>query len=197
MSTHTYGNLPLDLRPALRRHGLGGTDVWWTEWGVGAGHFGDVHDGVLGAPFVLSGLLDAQGRPGALAYWVISDHFEELGRPPRLFHNGFGLLSVGNLRKPRYWAVYLAQQLGDQLFAVALAGDGAGTLVRAWAARREDGTVDVLVWNGTINVALRDGDARLDRQVRGPAGRRADPPGAGPAAMNARPRPVRTSLPRR
>ena len=166
VSTHTYGNLPLDLRPALRRNGLADTDVWWTEWGIGAGHFGDVHDGVLGAPFVLSGLHDAQGRVGALAYWVISDHFEELGRPPRLFHNGFGLLSVGNLRKPRYWSVYLAQQLGDQLLSVASSGDGAGTLVRAWAARHDDGTIDVLAWNGTINVALRDGDARLDRQVR-------------------------------
>jgi xylan 1,4-beta-xylosidase len=166
VSTHTYGNLPLDLRPALRRHGLGGVGVWWTEWGIGAGHFGDVHDGVLGAPFVLSGLLDVQGRADALAYWVISDHFEELGRPPRLFHNGFGLLSVGNLRKPRYWAVHLAQQLGDRLLAVEADGDGAGTLVRAWAARRDDGTADVLIWNGTINVALRDGDARLDRRVQ-------------------------------
>lgn len=166
VSTHTYGNLPLDLRPALRRHGLGSIDVWWTEWGIGAGHFGEVHDGVLGAPFVLTGLLDAQGRVDALAYWVVSDHFEELGRPPRLFHNGFGLLSVGNLRKPRYWAVHLAQQLGDQVLPLRSDGDGAGTLVRTWAARRDDGTVDVLVWNGTINVALRDGDARLDRQVR-------------------------------
>lgn len=165
VSTHTYGNLPLDLRPALRRHGLGGAEIWWTEWGIGAGHFGDVHDGVLGAPFVLSGLLDGQGRVDALAYWVISDHFEELGRPPRLFHNGFGLLTVGNLRKPRYWAVHLAEQLGDRLLALSADGDGAGTLVRAWAARRDDGTVDVLVWNGTINVALRDGDVRLDRRV--------------------------------
>jgi xylan 1,4-beta-xylosidase len=166
VSTHTYGNLPLDLRPALRRHDLGDAEVWWTEWGIGAGHFGDVHDGVLGAPFVLSGLLDAQGRVDALAYWVVSDHFEELGRPPRLFHNGFGLLSVGNLRKPRYWAVYLAQQLGDRLLAVEADGDGAGTLVRAWAARRDNGTVDVLIWNGTINVALHRGDARLDRRVQ-------------------------------
>ena len=165
VSTHTYGNVPLDLRPALRRHGLGGVDVWWTEWGIGAGHFGDVHDGVLGAPFVLTGLLEAQGRLDALAYWVVSDHFEELGRPPRLFHNGFGLLSVGNLRKPRYWAVNLAQQLGDQLLALLAEGDGAGTLVRAWAARQDDGTVDVLVWNGTNNVALRAGDARLDREI--------------------------------
>lgn len=165
VSTHTYGNLPLDLRPALRRHGMAGLPVWWTEWGVGSAHFGPIHDGPMGAPFALSGLLGAQGRLDALAYWVISDHFEELGRPPRLFHNGFGLLSVGNLRKPRYWALHLAAHLGDHVLPCDVTGDGAGTLVQAWAAIDDDGTIDVLIWNGTVNAALMGGDERLDRQV--------------------------------
>jgi xylan 1,4-beta-xylosidase len=165
VTTHTYGNVPLDLRPALERHGFEGADVWWTEWGVGSTHFGAVHDGVFGAPFVLAGLRSAQGRLDRIAYWVISDHFEELGRPSRLFHNGFGLLTVGNLRKPRYWALHLAAHQGDQILRTQLAGDGAGTLVQAWASRHDDGTVDVLVWNGTINAALLAGDPRLDRRV--------------------------------
>ncbi len=166
VSTHTYGNLPLDTRPALHRSGFDGVPIWWTEWGVGSTHFGFVHDGVIGAPFVLSGFAAAQGRIDALAYWVVSDHFEELGRPPRLFHNGFGLLSVGNLRKPRYWAVHLASHLGDEVLASRVDGDGAGVLVQAWATRHHDGTVDVLVWNGTINAELVGGDPRLDRRVR-------------------------------
>jgi xylan 1,4-beta-xylosidase len=165
VTTHTYGNVPLDLRPALERHGFDGVDVWWTEWGVGSTHFGAVHDGVFGAPFVLTGMHSAQGRLDRIAYWVISDHFEELGRPPRLFHNGFGLLTVGNLRKPRYWAVHLAAHQGDRVLRTQLSGDGAGTLVQAWASRHDDGTVDVLVWNGTINAALLAGDPRLDRRV--------------------------------
>jgi xylan 1,4-beta-xylosidase len=166
ISTHTYGNLPADFRSALRRHGLAGIPIWWTEWGVGSTHFGPVHDSAIGAPFVLSGFLSAQGRVEALAYWVISDHFEELGRAPRLFHNGFGLLSVGNLRKPRYWAVHLAAHLGDEVLRTTLEGDGAETLVQAWATRHPNGAVDVLVWNGTINAALMAGDQRLDRSVR-------------------------------
>jgi len=165
VSTHTYGNLPLDPRPALRRHGFDGIPIWWTEWGIDAAHFGQVHDSAMGAPFVLSGLHSAQGRVDALAYWVISDQFEELGRPQRLFHNGFGLLTIGNLRKPRYWAVHLAEHLGDQVLTTHAEGDGAGSLVQAWANRHEDGTVDVLVWNGTVNVALLAGDPRLDRSV--------------------------------
>jgi xylan 1,4-beta-xylosidase len=166
VSTHTYGNLPLDLRPTLRRNGFDEVPIWWTEWGVGSTHFGPVHDGVLGAPFVLSGLAAAQGNLDALAYWVVSDHFEELGRPPRLFHNGFGLLTVGNLRKPRYWAVHLAAHQGDEVLASRVEGDGAQVLVQSWATRHDDGTVDVLVWNGTVNAALMNGDPRLDREVR-------------------------------
>ncbi len=50
----------------------------------------------------------AAGRLDALAPWVASDHFEELGRPPRLLHGGFGLLTVGNLAKPKFWALRLA-----------------------------------------------------------------------------------------
>lgn len=166
VSTHTYGNLPVDLRPALHRHGLPDPQIWWTEWGVGHTHFGPIHDAVLGAPFVLSGYQAVQGRMDAIAYWVVSDHFEELGRPPRLLHDGFGLLTVGNLRKPRYWAAHLAAHQGEVTLASSLSGDGADVLVRAWATRHGDGTIDVLVWNGTVNAELVGGDRRLDRTVR-------------------------------
>ena len=164
-TTHTYGNLPLDFRPALERHGFGTAPIQWTEWGVGSTHFGPIHDGVSGAPFVLSGFKSVQGRMDALAYWVVSDHFEELGRPPRLFHDGFGLLTVGNLRKPRYWALHLAAHQGDTVLPSTLTGDGADVLVQAWATRHDDGTIDVLVWNGTCNAELMNGDPRLARQV--------------------------------
>lgn len=166
VTSHTYGNLPLDTRPSLHRHGHDGIPTWWTEWGVGSTHYGSVHDSVLGAAFALSGYHDVQERMQALAYWVISDHFEELGRPPALFHNGFGLLTVGNLRKPRYWAVHLAAHQGDAVLATDLSGDGADVLVRAWATKHDDGTVDVLIWNGTVNAELMNGEPRLDRTVQ-------------------------------
>lgn len=73
---------------------------------------------------------------------------------------------MGNLRKPRYWAVHLAAHQGDRVLDARLSGDGADVVVQAWATRHDDGTVDVLVWNGTINAALVGGDLRLDRTVR-------------------------------
>jgi Glycosyl hydrolases family 39 len=105
-------------------------------------------------------------RVGALSHWVASDHFEELGAPPELFHGGFGLLSVGNLRKPRYWALALLAGMGRHRLGVEVSGDGAGGLVEALAARHEDGRTGILVWNGTLDQGKMAGDARLDREVR-------------------------------
>ncbi|MEO8897704.1 MAG: xylan 1,4-beta-xylosidase [Candidatus Dormibacter sp.] len=166
LSTHTYGNIPLDARPILRRHGRDDSLIWWTEWGIGSGHSDPIHGTAFDAPFLLRGYKAVQGRVDALAHWVVSDHFEELGWPQRLFHNGFGLLTVGNLRKPRFWAQRMASELGDEVLAVQLRGDGAGGLIDAWATRASDGRVDLLVWNGTPNAAEHRGNPVLERTVR-------------------------------
>jgi xylan 1,4-beta-xylosidase len=163
VSTHTYGNIPLDFR---RRGDLEGVDVLWTEWGVTPTHFASVTDEAFGGPFALHGMKSAHGRIDGLAYWVVSDHFEELGRPPRLLHGGFGLLTVGNLRKARWWALRLAEELDDRLVGLQLGGDGAGTLVDGWASRGEDGTIQLLVWNGTLDQSKVEGDPLLERTLQ-------------------------------
>ncbi|MFI7703557.1 hypothetical protein [Nonomuraea sp. NPDC049480] len=162
LSTHTYGNAPLDWRPALARHGRD-IPIWWTEWGPTPTHFHGVGDGPFGAAFLLHGMKSAAGRIAALSHWVASDHFEELGRPPRLFHGGFGLLTVGNLRKPRFHALSLAARLGDHELPATSDGDVAG--VEAWAARHDDGRIGVLVWNGTLNHSQASGAPELARTI--------------------------------
>ena len=164
LTTHTYGNVPLDVAATARDAGLESPPVWWTEWGISPTHFAGINDSVLAAPFVLHGVFSAMERAEFLAYWVVSDHFEELGRPPRLFHGGFGLLTVGNLRKPHYWALRMLQMLGDERLAVELAGDGAGSLVNALAARDAEG-VALLVWNGTLDQSKAGGDPLLEREL--------------------------------
>lgn len=166
LSTHTYGSPPLDLRPALARHGRAGAPVWWTEWGVTPTHFNPINDGVLSAAFLLRGMRSALGRVEALAYWVISDHFEELGRPPALLHGGFGLLTVGNLRKPRFWALDLLGRLGPERLHVVATGDGADSLVESVATRDPSGTVSVLVWNSTLDQSQPEWAPLLERHVR-------------------------------
>ena len=166
MSTHVYGNVPLDLRPALAAAGREGTPIWWTEWGATPTHFNLVGDTVFAAAFLLRGMASALGRVGALSHWVASDHFEELGAPSELFHGGFGLLSVGNLRKPRYWALALVARLGPHRLPVDVTGDGALGLVDALAARHDDGRIGILAWNGTLDQSKIGGDPVLSRAVR-------------------------------
>ncbi|SRR5579885_640287 len=165
LSTHTYGNLPLDVRRLLATPDFDHVRVWWTEWGVSPTHFAPVNDSVFSAAFLLHGMKRTQGKADMLAYWVLSDHFEELGRAPRLFHGGFGLLTIGNLRKPRYWALALAQDMGTQLVQLDLQGDGAGSLVDGWASRKFDGSLDLLLWNGTLDQSMVAGNRLLDRRL--------------------------------
>ncbi|MFF4766640.1 glycoside hydrolase [Streptomyces sp. NPDC001255] len=170
VSTHTYGNAPLDFRPLTRAYaeatGRPEPEILWTEWGVTPTHFHPVSDSVFSAPFVLRGMKSALASTDALAYWVATDQFEELGWPPKLFHGGFGLLTVGNLRKPRYWALWLLNQLAGDRAPVAVSGDGADATVEALATRAEDGSaVDVLVWNGTLDQSKVAGAAALGRSA--------------------------------
>lgn len=165
VSTHTYGNAPLDLRATLARHDRQDAQIWWTEWGVSPTHFGNANDGVFSAAFLARGMRSAAGRIHALSYWVVSDQFEELGRPPRLLHGGFGLRTVGELRKPRWWALWLLEQLGVDEVAATVTGDGADSLVEAWASRDDD-RVAVALWNGTLDQTKVDGSAELARTAR-------------------------------
>jgi xylan 1,4-beta-xylosidase len=165
LSTHTYGNAPLDLRPIAARHGRPELALWWTEWGAHASHFNGAHDSVWSGAYLVRGMVSAMGRTDAVAYWTVSDHFEELGRPSALLHGGFGLLTVGNLRKPRWWALWMLEQLLPDRIAVEVEGDGAGDMVNAVATGDDHGRVSLVVWNATVDVSKAGGDPLLDRAV--------------------------------
>ena len=170
VTTHTYGSPPLDFRPMLERYGREGTPIWWTEWGVTPTHFNEVSDAVFAGTFLLRGMASCMGpgtdpRVEALSYWVVSDHFEELGRPPALLHGGFGTRTVGELRKPRWWALALLERLFPARLGVTLTGDGAGSLVEAIGSRSSSGEVGVLAWNLTLDQLKASGSAELARPV--------------------------------
>jgi xylan 1,4-beta-xylosidase len=166
VSTHTYGSPPLDLRPTLARFGREDAKILWTEWGVTPTHFNPVNDSASSATFLLQGMRSSAGRLDALSYWVASDHFEELGRPPRLLHGGFGLITVGGIAKARYHALQLLSRLGDVELPVVARGDGADGLVQSWASRRADGSLAILLWNHTLDQAKYAGGFGLDRRIR-------------------------------
>ena len=82
----------------------------------------------------------------------------ELGEAPTLFHGGFGLLTIGNLRKPRFWALAILELLGDEELASVVEGDGGGSLVEAWASRDGDGRIAIAAWSGTLDQSKAEGD---------------------------------------
>ncbi|MEV0285789.1 MULTISPECIES: xylan 1,4-beta-xylosidase [unclassified Kribbella] len=165
VSTHTYGSPPLDVQASLDRHGFSDARILWTEWGVTPTHFNPINDSVFSGVFLLRGMKSAAGRVDALAYWVASDHFEELGRPPRFLHGGFGLQTVGGVAKPRFHAMSLLSRLGPVELPVTLTGDGGGSLVEAWASR-DDERIAVLLWNLTLDQTKAGGAPELSRTVR-------------------------------
>lgn len=165
VSSHAYGLPPLDLRPITVRFGRPDLPLWWTEWGVSPTHSAAINDSVWGAPLVARGMRSAAGRMEALSYWVASDHFVELGDAESLFHGGFGLLTIGNLRKPRFWAISMLERLGTHEMDCTVDGDGGGSLVEAWASRAPGGRIAIAAWNGTLDPSKADGDSQLDRSV--------------------------------
>ncbi len=166
ISTHTYGAPPLDLRPIAEHLGRPGLPLHWTEWGVSPTHAASVNDSVWGAPLICRGMRSGAGRLASLSCWVASDHFVELGEATRLMHGGFGLLTIGNLRKPRYWALAVLERLGEDELGVELEGDGAGGLVEAWPSLHSDGRISIAIWNGTLDQSKTEGDQRLGRSIR-------------------------------
>jgi xylan 1,4-beta-xylosidase len=164
VTTHTYGSPPLDVQASLDRHGFGQARILWTEWGVTPRHFNPINDSVFAGVFLLRGMRSAAGRIDALSYWVASDHFEELGRPPRFLHGGFGLQTVGGLPKPRFHAMSLLSRLGPVELPFTFEGDGAGSLIEAWASRDRD-RIAVLVWNLTLDQSKAEGAEDLTREI--------------------------------
>ena len=73
---------------------------------------------------------------------------------------------MGNLRKPRFWALALLARLGPHRLPVDVTGDGGLGLVDALAARHDDGRIGVLAWNGTLDQGKISGDPALYRVVR-------------------------------
>lgn len=82
-----------------------------------------------------------------------------------MLHGGFGLLTVGNLPKPRWWGLWMLQQLADERLEVELDGDGAGDMIGTIATTDPTGRIAIVAWNGTVDVTKSAGDPRLDRAV--------------------------------
>jgi xylan 1,4-beta-xylosidase len=135
------GRLLTDLEGVedlLGSTGYSGLERHLTEWSSSPSSRDCVHDTAFMAPFIVSNNWLARGLTNSLAFWAVSDIFEEnrLGDTP--FHGGFGLVTVQGLKKPAYHGYWFLSRLGP----VELASGSTFA-----ATRRADGSLAVLLWN--------------------------------------------------
>jgi xylan 1,4-beta-xylosidase len=99
----------------------------------------DVTDAVFMGPWLADTFRQCDGLLDNLAYWTLSDVFEEQGVVKQPFYGGYGLIAERDLPKPAYNAFKLLHKLGSQRLAV----NSRSALV----TKREDGTLVLAVWN--------------------------------------------------
>ncbi len=135
------GRLLVDLeglRQDMRGTPYENVEIHLTEWSSSPSPRDLVHDTAFMASYLIDRNWMARGIVDSLAFWVVSDIFEENRAGDTPFHGGFGLVNTQGIKKPAFHAYHLLSLMGSE----ELAGgeDYAVT-------RREDGTVVILLWN--------------------------------------------------
>jgi xylan 1,4-beta-xylosidase len=89
-------------------------------------------------PWLANNIKQCRGLVNELAYWCVSDVFEEQGVIKTPFYGGFGLIAEGGIPKASFNAFKLLHKLGDQEYAL----DASNAIV----TKRADGTVVIAAW---------------------------------------------------
>ena len=115
-----------------------GMEMHITEFNTSYNPLCPIHDTNLNAAYI-AGLLSCLGDVAAsYSYWTFGDVFEELGVPARPFHGGFGMIANGLIAKPTLWTF---------AFFNNLRGECIHRDERSVILRREDGSLEGVVWN--------------------------------------------------
>jgi xylan 1,4-beta-xylosidase len=122
-----------------------GLPLYFTEWSTSYTPRDPVHDSYISAPWILTKLKGAKGALQGMSYWTYTDIFYESGPPPSPFHGGFGLMNVGGIRKPAWFAYkYLRALRGKEIPAddgetlAATDGRRVAAVVWDWQQPKQD-----------------------------------------------------------
>ena len=135
-----------------------GLPLMWTEWNVPS--FGPLNarDTVYVGAALADDIRQCDGLVNMMSFWTFSDVFEEDGPKHEPFDGGFGLIALGNIKKPSYSAFALLHKLGSE----RLLQDSPNVLV----TRHGDGSLAIVAWN--LVDPDKTGSARsLDFEIRG------------------------------
>ncbi len=145
---HTNEQIPMNQRVCraikkvkdqIKASGGPQLPLFWTEWNVPSyGELG-ARDSVYVGPALAYDIVQCDGLVEMMSYWTFDDVFEEGGVAEDPFHNGFGLIAVGGIKKPAFYDYALLHLLGSERLA--------NTADSVLVTRRSDGTLVVAVWN--------------------------------------------------
>ena len=116
-----------------------GLPIIFSEYNASYKNEPEVTDAVFMGPWVADTIRQCDGLVDSLAYWTLSDVFEEQGVVKQPFYGGYGLIAENDLPKPSYNAFKLLHLLGDQ----RIAGNSQSSIV----TKRADGAIVIAVWN--------------------------------------------------
>jgi len=116
--------------------------LYYTEWSSSYTPSDPIHDSYASAAFILSKLKGIGDAAQGMSYWTFTDIFEEAGPRDRVFHGGFGLINLQDIRKTSFYAYKFLHSLG-------------GTELKnadpeSWVTKNEQGGAQALFWDFTI-----------------------------------------------
>ncbi len=129
-------------------------ELHYTEWSSSYTPSDPIHDQYIEAAFILEKLRETSPLAQSMSYWTFTDIFEEAGPRHTPFHGGFGLMNLQGIRKPAYFAYKFLAQLGPQDIATT-------DIAHSWAAKKPDGSVQVLFWDYTPVVPTADSNNQI------------------------------------
>jgi xylan 1,4-beta-xylosidase len=130
------------VRQRIRASPLPNLPLHITEWNSSYSPRDAVHDHYANAAFILDQVERVGNDVDSMAYWTVSDVFEEPGPPTTPFHGGFGLVGYQGWHKPSFHAHRFLAALGSR--SVPQADP------RARVHLDERGGVQVLAWDRTV-----------------------------------------------
>jgi len=122
ISTHIY---PTDFTPINNtvmktvlgnvRKAVGNIPLFYTEYNDGLYGSPPFHDTVYASSFIMKTITDCSGLVDMLSWWTFTDIFEEQGLVPGVFNKseGWGLISLYDVKKPSYRAFQMLHQTGS------------------------------------------------------------------------------------
>jgi len=111
----------------------------WSEFNASYKNEPEVTDAIYMGPWLADTIRQCDGLVDNMAYWSLSDVFEEQGVVKTPFYGGYGLVAEDGIPKPAFNVFKLLHMLGEE--RIQLDSDF------ALLTRRKDGTLVLAVWN--------------------------------------------------